>query len=477
MELNLSFDGRGPFHGQLTRALRTAIIDGRLRVRSRLPSSRLLAQDLGIARNTVLAAYEQLRAEGYVEGRVGSGSFVARIVAASKSLPIASTRAPAQTAFMRRARTLGPMAAVRPKIRYNLQYGEPTLNPKITNAWRKELGQAALYTHPGYPRVQGLVELREAVCDYLARRRGINADPDSVLVVNGTQQALSLTAQVLVEKGTGVVMEDPQYFATRRVMTAFGARLTGVPVDEDGLDTSRLPRRAPKLICVTPSHQFPLGSVLSLARRAALLAYAERHQAWILEDDYDGEFRYGSQPLAALRALDVNDRVIYVGTFSKVLMPSLRLGYMILPQALKEDFLLAKRLSDFGSPAIEQAAAARFVSSGSFERHLRLSSRLLKARRSALLDALRRHGGKQVEVRDSEAGMHLVAWLKGYDAKRLERLVALARERGLGLHPIAPLYLRAPAACGFLMGYASLSVAELQAAMAIFGTCLRDCAP
>lgn len=474
MEFHLEFDGQGPFHAQLTKALRNAVIDGRLRAHSRLPSTRTLAQDLGIARNTVLAAYEQLRAEGYVEGRTGSGSYVAAIAPVVKPVET-QHRLPPQTEFMRRARAVGAIPIKRQQLRYNLQYGEPTLNPKITNAWRKELGQAALYTDPGYPRVQGLVELREAICDYLARRRGINASPDSVLIVNGAQQALSLTASVLVEPGASVVIEDPQYFATRRVMAAHGARISAVPVDEDGIDCAKLPRGKPKLICVTPSHQFPLGTVLSLARRAALLAYADRNQSWILEDDYDGEFRYGSQPIAALRALDQNDRVIYVGTFSKVLMPSLRLGYMVLPQALREDFLLAKRLSDFGSPAIEQAAAARFMASGSFERHLRLSSRLLKARRTALLDALRRHGGKQIQVTDSDAGMHLVAWLKNYDAQRLEKLVELAHRRGVGLHPIAPLYVRPPAIGGFLMGYASLSVAELEAAMRIFGTCLRDC--
>lgn len=474
MEFHLEFDGQGPFHAQLTKSLRKAIIDGRLRAHTRLPPTRTLAQDLGIARNTVLAAYEQLRAEGYVEGRTGSGSYVAAIAPVVRPTR-APHRLPAQTAFMRRARSVAALPVKREQLRYNLQYGEPTLNPRITNAWRKELGQAALYTDPGYPRVQGLPELREAVCDYLARRRGINVSPESVLIVNGAQQALSLTASVLVEPGAGVVIEDPQYFATRRVMTAYGARISAVPVDQDGIDCAKLPRSKPRLICVTPSHQFPLGSVLSLARRTALLAYADRNQSWILEDDYDGEFRYGSQPIAALRALDQHDRVIYVGTFSKMLMPSLRLGFMVLPQALKEDFLLAKRLGDFGSPAIEQAAAARFMASGSFERHLRLSSRLLKARRTALLEALRHYGGKQVQVTDSDAGMHLVAWLKHYDARRLEKLVELGRSRGLGLHPIAPLYVHPPAMGGFLMGYASLSVAELEAAMRIFGSCLRDC--
>jgi len=475
MDFYLELDGHGALHTQLTRALKDAILGQRLRQNTRLPPTRTLAQQMGLSRNTVLAAYEQLRSEGFIQGKVGSGSYVAAVASAAKPPPV-QKQVPAPSRYARRMRAVHHVGnnARKRSLRYNLQYGVPLLNPKLTSTWRKELAHAALYTEPGYPRTQGLPELRQAVCDYLGRRRGIRVAPEQVLIVNGAQQALSLAARVLVDEGEPVVLEDPQYFGAREVMQIHGARLVPVPVDAEGIDTRKLPRRSPRLICVTPSHQFPLGMVMSLQRRLALLEYAAQHKSWILEDDYDGEFRYDALPLAALRALDRQDRVIYVGSFSKVMLPSLRLGYMIIPDALMRDFITAKWLSDLGSPAIEQAALARFMATGTFERHLRQSARMLKARRVALLSALQRHAGKYVEVDDSDAGMHLVAWLPGYDEARVSALIELAVTRGIGLYPLAHLYLKPPARTGLLLGYAGLSVTAIEAAVKIRATCLRD---
>ena len=300
----------------------------------------------------------------------------------------------------------------------------------------------------------------------------MQATPDDILVVGGTQQAVSLAARILLEPGDLAVVEEPQYFALRQVLQIHGARVHGTVVDEDGLRVDQLPSESPRLVCVTPSHQFPSGAVLSLQRRLALLQYARAHDAWILEDDYDGEFRYDSKPLAALRSLDRDGRVLYVGTFSKTLFPSLRLGYVVMPPALRADLVTAKWAQDFGSSAIEQAALARFMSGGGFERHLRGSARTLQERRAVLLEGLRECGKGRIEIADSHAGMHLVVWLRDRSNADLDALLADARAMGLGLYPIRPHYLRPPARAGLLMGYCGMSVAQIREALPLFARVL-----
>ncbi|KGQ19539.1 Transcriptional regulator [Lysobacter dokdonensis DS-58] len=470
--MHLQLDGRGPLHAQLTRALKTALAGGRLGQGSRLPPTRALARDLGLSRNTVLTAYEQLRAEGFMAARVGSGSFVAAPLMAEAANDAPATIAPPQTAYARRARNADIRRLLRNKprasVRYSFQYGLPLINPALTTAWARELAHAAAYTAPDYPDPQGVPALREAICDYLARRRGVQAVPEDVLVVGGTQQAVSLAARVLLDAGDMAVVEEPQYFALRKVLQIHGARLHGADVDGDGMRPDRLPVDAPRLICVTPSHQFPGGSVLSLARRLELLQYARMQDCWILEDDYDGEFRYDTQPLAALRSLDRDGRVLYVGTFSKTLFPSLRLGYVVMPPALRDDLVTAKWAQDFGSSAIEQAALARFMAGGGFERHLRRSSRTLLERRTALLDGLRAVGKGRLEINDSHAGMHLVVWLKDQPDAALDAILAHGESIGLGLYTIRPHYLRRPQRAGLLMGFCGLSPAQIREAMPLF---------
>lgn len=472
----LELDGDGPRYAQLTRALKAAIIDGRIQAGMRLPATRDLARDLGVSRNTVMTAYEQLDAEGFIEGRVGSGSFVTTIQPRRSARRNEAASTP-PSRYAKRLRQLGVrVSGERPYqgVRYNLQYGEPLTNPALATAWRRELTRAAAYTDLEYPISQGLPALRSAVCDYLARRRGVIAQPDDVMIVNGSQQALSLAARVLLNEGDPVVLEEPRYFGARWAFETHGARLIGVPADGEGLICDRLPRKGARLVFVTPSHQFPGGSVLSLQRRFELLRYADIHRCWIFEDDYDGEFRYDVKPIAALRSLDHSDRVIYVGTFSKALFPALRLGYMVLPAALRSDFVIAKRIGDLGSSAVEQAALASFIDNGGFERHLRRAAKTLKARRDALLEGLRRHVGDRIEIAGADAGMHLVGWLRGCNAPQLGALITLARERNLGLHPIAPHYQKPPRKAGLLIGYAGLSVSELAAATRLFGRCMDE---
>jgi len=472
----LILDGNGPQYAQLVRAMKAAILDGRIGVGTRLPSTRELAPQMELSRTTVLAAYEQLRAEGFIEARVGSGSYVAALQTSHAPRPAERSIAP-PSRYARRARGIQDrqIGRLHQGVRYDMQYGDPLLNPSLSDAWGRELARAATYTQAGAMTTQGSLALREQICAYLARRRGVQALPENVLIVSGTQQAISLAARVLLNEGDPVAIEEPHYFGAYQTLIAHGARVCAVPVDEEGLLCTALPRPSPPLVCVTPSHQFPTGVVMSLPRRLALLRHAKEQRCWILEDDYDGEFRYDAQPIGALRSLDQDDRVIYVGTFSKVMFGSLRLAYMVLPVALREDFINAKFLSDFACPAIEQAALAHFMENGAFERHLRVARRELKARREELIRGLQHYGEGRVEIADAQkAGMHVPAWLPGYDQAQVRELIELAHERGLGLYSMAPHYIDEPQRPGLLFGYCGLSTQELREATQLFGRCLDD---
>lgn len=476
----VELDGQGPRYAQLIRALKAAILDARLPAGARLPATRTLARELGMSRNTVLAAYEQLQAEGFLLGRVGSGSFVADVGGRGKpARRLASDALVAPlSGFARRALAQSDGVRIPGRehagLRYNLQYGLPLTNTALASAWRREINRASEHAEFDYPDAQGLMALREQICEYLARRRGVDATADDVLVTSGTQQAFALAARVLLGEGDSVVLEDPHYRGARQMFAAHGARVRGVRVDADGIMPSALPAQA-RLAVVTPSHQFPTGALLPLGRRIELLQWATQCHAWLIEDDYDGEFRFGGRPLAALKSLDGDGRVIYIGSFSKTLFPALRLGYMVLPPSLRDAFRAAKWLEDRGSNTLEQAALANFMRSGGFERHLRRATQSLRTRRAAMLAGLQRHAGAAVEVVDSNAGMHLTAWLGNATQADAERLVVHARERGLGLYTVAPYALRAPLRPGLLLGYAALPPADIEAAMRVLGRCLREC--
>ncbi|HET9484268.1 MAG TPA: PLP-dependent aminotransferase family protein, partial [Xanthomonadales bacterium] len=319
--MHLDFDGSGPLHGQLTRALKDAICARRLAPGARLPATRELARDLRLSRNTVLAAYEQLGAEGFIEGRIGSGSYVAEITTRAPSPPPARARKPVLAPFARCAleqRANLPPGHRRKPVRYNLEYGLPLVTPALQSLWRRALGRAADDTALDYPPAEGLPALRGAIAGYLARRRGLVADPEDIIIVSGVQQGLDLCTRSLLQPGEVAAIEEPHYQGTRQALLAHGAKLAPVPVDRDGLEVDALPRGGARLVCVTPSHQFPSGALMTLPRRMALLDWAARHDAWVIEDDYDGEFRYDVRPVAALKSLDRGERVIYVGSFSKV---------------------------------------------------------------------------------------------------------------------------------------------------------------
>ena len=461
----------GPLYRRIYRALKSSIRGGRLGPAARLPSTRTLATDLGVSRNTVMLAYEQLAAEGYVVGRQRSSTAVARNLAADAPAAARAPEtksAPRLSAYARRlqANSAVPASfAARTGLRYDFRYGRPGVDEFPREIWRRLLAvraRRASRDSLGYGSPAGHAPLRQALAEYLNRSRGLACDAGQIVIVNGSQQGIDLVARVLLDAGDSAVVEDPGYPGATIPFEAAGARLIRVAVDAHGLDVSRLPSAA-RLAYVTPCHQFPSGVILPLERRLALLDWAERSDAWIIEDDYVSEFRYEGSPLEALQALDRHGRVAYIGTFSKTLFPALRLAYLVLPRALVRPFLAAKWAADRFSPMLAQEALADFIASGQFERYLRRAGARNAARRRALVAALQQHFGARVEIAGENTGVHLVVWLKDVRPRDLDPLIARAANAGVGLYSIASCFARPQHRAGLLFGYASLSEAEIRA--------------
>lgn len=480
--MDLALDGHGPLCMQVTRALKLAMANGRLPPGARLPASRELARALDLSRTTVVAAYERLRAEGYLAGKVGSGTYVAP----SRRNPATATAAPRcaippQSAYGRRLRHVegasSPFGRRLPGIRYSFAFSQPSVNPVLTSQWARELARAAPYVKPNYPRPEGLAELREAVCQHIGRTRGVVCTAENILITAGAQQAFSLLCDVLLDPGDEVVIEEPHYFNARAIFLMKGARLVPIDVDGEGLRTPDLPRSIPKLIYVTPSHQCPTGAVLSRTRRLELLEYAQRGDAWICEDDYDGEFRHEGRPVESLQSMDGGSRVIYVGSFSKTVFPSLRLGYLVVPAGLREDFVKAKWVSDFSCSPFEQSALAGLIANGGYDRHLRLTTRKLAQRRAVLRESLRECCGRRVEVTEAGSGMHLLAWLDGASRADGQAITRLAMERGLALFPVEHFYVTPPDRAGFLLGFSTMGPKDIREAVRLFAHCIDAVLP
>jgi GntR family transcriptional regulator/MocR family aminotransferase len=468
-----------PLGQQVYQTFRRAILAGEMAPATRLPSTRALALELGVSRNVVLLAYEQLLAEGYAEGRAGSGTYVAAALPETPRVPrpgrrARSVRVAGPGPLSRYGRRLaeippaGPGAtSVEHRLPYDFRYGVPSTDDFPRGIWRGIVARRLRAGSLGamvYGPPEGHAPLRQALAAYLRRARGVVCEPDQIIVVNGSQQALDLTSRVLLDAGDRVVIEDPQYQGARRVFAAAGAVAVAVPVDADGLDVARIPPRSTvaRLAYVTPSHQFPTGVVMSLARRLALLEWAERVGAYIVEDDYDSEYRYEGRPIEAVQGLDSAGRVIYVGTFSKVLFPALRLGYLVLPPPLVAPFAAAKWLTDRHTATLEQEVLAEFVGDGHFERHLRRARMRHASRRTVLLEALTKHLGDRVEIMGANAGVHLLVWLRDVLPRGLNRVIAAAAAEGVGVYPVAPYYVEPPRRAGLILGYASLTESQIR---------------
>ncbi len=482
--LLLRLNGQGTLYQQTYRALRAAI--PKLRPGARLPPSRHLASELGVSRNTIVAAYGQLVTEGYLVGQVGAGTYLAPELPRLAVPESSSGRQPARaalphiSALARRIVHQDPSPILQqPGLLYDFRYGLPTVGDFPHVLWRRLLvrrARVASVASLGYAPPEGHAPLREALADYLRRGRGVVCAPDQILVVSGSQQALDIAARVLLDPGATVVLEEPHYEGARQVFDAAGARLVAVPIDASGLDVATLPPRArrARLVYVTPSHQFPTGAVMPLDRRLRLLQWARKAGAYVLEDDYDSEYRYDVRPVEAVQGLDRDGRVIYISTFSKVLFPSLRLGYLVLPRPLIRAFVAAKHITDRHTTTLLQATLGDFIREGHFARHLRHSRARNARRRRALLEAIEEHLGDLLEVSGAAAGVHVLLWLRGFRVDDLPGLIRRARGAGVGIYPVTPYYLRPPRRAGLLLGYASMSETEIQAGIRQLAAILRS---
>ena len=465
--------------------LRAQIANGTLPLGARAPATRALAAELGVSRTTVTAVYEQLAAEGFLVTSAGRAARVASALASGVTTSVGrSSRAVAPlSSFGRRVERMGLSALPDAKpAAVDFLYGAIATRDFPALGWRRAYLAALMSPPPRlyYAPPEGDAALRRALQGYLGRARGLHCDAEQIVIVHGSQQAIDLCARVLLGADDAFVFEDPGYLMARRCFEATGARLLPVPVDAHGLDTERLPREGRiRLAYVTPSHQFPLGGTLTIGRRQALLGWARRQRAWVIEDDYDGEFRYGQRPIDALQAIDTEGRVIYAGTFSKALSPQMRLGYLVLPLALVGAFRQAKRLTDRHAPVLEQRVLAALIDSGAYERHVRRIRRENERRRAALLDAIARWMPDDTQVEGAAAGLHVVVWLPWLRACDEPVVIVEARRRGVGVHPVTGLFAepgkrRMPRSAGFILGYASLGAIEIERGIRGWAEALSD---
>ena len=452
-----------PLYQQIYDAFRRRVLHGELRSGQIVPSTRELARELRVSRLPVLDAYSQLLAEGYFESRVGSGTFIASALRGqAESRPLhgerrISTLAAGVPAYEPSPTTLGPF-----------QVGQPDLHSFPIEVWSKLVARYSRSIRVKglqYGDPMGLPELREAIAHYLRTSRAVHCEAAQIMIVSGSQQALDLSTRVLLDAGSAAWVEEPGYWLVHQVLKAAGVRAVPVPVDAEGLnvrDGARRSRKA-RAAFVTPSHQYPLGVTMSAARRLELLDWAQRAGAWVIEDDYDSEYRYDSMPIASLQGLDTNARVIYIGTFSKVMFPSLRLGYLVIPPDLVERFTAMRRLMDLGPAHTTQAVMADFVREGHFSRHVRRMRPIYANRRRLLVAELSRALGDLATITGDEAGMHLALFLS--DSVDDQLLAERAAQQGLQLSPLSASYAGSAPRQGLVLGFGNTRESQIAPAV------------
>lgn len=463
-------DGGGPVIRQVYDQVRGAIHDGALKPGGRLPSSRDLALRLGVARASVVAAYDQLLAEGYAEGRQGSGTYVCGDL--SGVIDLKPTQTPAEDPPAVQMSAEAAAALTFPALSGEVKpfsNGRTLMDARAIDEWSRSTRRALRTLDPihfGYSDPAGDPRLRAAVADYLRAARGVVCDPEQVILTSGAQHAVDLALRVLLRPGDEVWLEDPGYAPTWHACEAAGARTRAVPVDRSGLVVSAGIAAAPeaRMAFVTPSHQYPLGVALSMGRRLELTAWARAAGAWIVEDDYASEFRFAGAPLPALQGLDGGARVIYVGTLNKALFPGLRLGYLVAPAALVDAFAATRRLIDRQPATLSQAILLDFMESGQFAAHIRRRRLAYKAQRDALAQALDRRLGGLLDADVPDQGMHLIAYLK--DGRSDVAAEAQAAARDVTARAISPLFHEAPPRPGLMLGFTGFPVRAMDAAVA-----------
>lgn len=480
-----------PLYRQLYTKIRDAILSGRMLPGMQLPPSREFCLHLGISRQTVLNAYEQLLAEGYLRGTVGQGTFV------NENLPALLERSFFHATALPDKADDCPYISRRGQ-RYSDPHGSTRFHQGEARAFRVSMPDLGLFPFDvwarlearhsrrhkkqlGYSDPAGYLPLRELLAVYLKAARGVNCLPEQILITSGSQQALYLLSTMLLDPGEQVWVESPGYRGTNAVLHATQAQMCAVPVDEEGMDIAYAIRHFPgaKAAFVTPSHQMPLGMTMSLQRRMALLDWAQQGSAWVVEDDYDSEYRFGSSPLASLQSLDTQQCVIYVGTLSKVLFPGLRLGYMVLPKKLIQAFTEAKAVIDKHTAVLPQMVLADFIAEGHFGRHIKRTRKIYAERQLALTDAIRQILGEELQCGATDAGLDLAVYFKqAFDeGKVVQAGQALGLElRGLSHYGVMPGQLKPPAhhPGGLLLGFSALDVQQIRRSVAILATILKN---
>ena len=466
-----------PLYRQIYEAIRRAILNGEFEARMQLPATRILAKQLGVSRMTVINAYEQLFAEGYLEGKTGAGTFVASEIP-EELLQISQPGKKNKTGEIGREKVKISKFAERISetqtrvSRFQSSTSQLPFKNGLTavrefpfDVWEKiavRVYRRSRYKISGYGEAAGYRSLREAVAAHFAASRGVHCDIEQIFITNGAQQALDLIGRVLLETGDKVWIEDPCYQEALGVFRAVGAQIIPVAVDAEGFNLADAMRKsdAAKLVYITPSHQYPTGVTMSLARRLSLLEWARKTGAWIVEDDYNSEFRYAGRPLASLQNLDGCGRVIYVGTFSKTIFPALRLGCMVVPRNLIEIFRAARSLSDCHSPIFEQAILADFIAEGHFARHLRRMRTLYEKRQNILVEEAEKTLGGLLKISKAQSGMHLIGWLaEGFDETEVAEK---ASENELNLTPLSSYCIENKLPPGLILGYTGFDEKQIR---------------
>ena len=473
--IQIDRQSREPLHRQIYNAYRTAIVQHALRPKERVPSTRTLAEELGVSRIPVLNAYAQLLAEGYFEARVGAGTVVSSSLPEQVTLPQRSVLRPASRRAPRpRSANHADLPSMHTVVRWlsgrrgAFSPGQPALEHFPFRIWSRlvarrcrDLPLASM--HYGEPR--GFRCLREVIASYLRTSRGVRCEADHIMIVSGSQQALEISTRVLLERGSRVWMEEPGYRFARDVFHLNGCRVVPVPVDSEGMDVEAgMDRcRSAEAALVTPSHQYPLGTTMSASRRLQLLEWAHNSGSWIMEDDYDSEYRYEGMPISSLQGLDPGSHVVYIGTFSKVLFPSLRLGYIVIPPDLIERFIAVRLTMDISPPNFLQLVLADFIQEGHFSRHIRRMRLLYRERSSALLESIRNELDVAVTVVGEQAGLHVSVTLPhGFDDHEVSERAA---RDGLWLVPLSSSYIERPSPQGFILGFSNIPAAEIPRAV------------
>lgn len=481
MDIAITLDSQSntPLHRQLYEEIRRAILSGRLAPRTRVPSTRSLAESLGISRATVTASYDYLLSEGYLEAVTGSGTYVGKtlpdeLLRTQRKTPdrtVETEKNPARKPLRVRLSRLGASlcekdfldyGGTEPEIQFS--FGRPDLQHFPMRVWLQLLNQRAKQLQlseldcPSQSR--GYQPLREAVARYLARARAVQCKPEQVIIVNGSQQALNLVSRLLVDRGDAVAIENPCYIGAKKILEVQGATLSPVRVDNSGMVVSEIPAIPNlKLVYVTPSHQFPTGVVLSLPRRLELISWAKKYSAYIVEDDYDSEYRYVGRPVPALAGLDNDQTVIYMGTFSKVLFPALRLGYLVVPEHLVDVFARGKWLVDRHSPLLDQQVLADFINEGHLDRHIRRMRTHYQHRRGLVMDELSKSFADKVSILGDNAGINVLIRIKSSLSD--QRIIDDCRAAGVGIASTRAFYVGDSPPGEFLINYAGVSDEQL----------------